>query len=220
MNHTSVLAGDLVEMIINHNTTAHLLPAGFLEARYQYQIKIRGENLFGESAWSNPSSIADGTGVTLSRPEAVASFGRDMVLGFWSPNVISLSWTHAGDVGGADTSKVMYSLYGSKTESEIGMGEEATLLKKFSFNDLSFNHTGLTPGDYWYYKLFAKNRGVLRSEPLAYSGSAMSCPLTLEAAPVLVNTTMNSLYMTWVRASESIKGYDADAQISYKLYVV
>ena len=92
--------------------------------------------------------------------------------------MIPLQWSHAGDVGGADTSRVVYALYASKNESLMTRTpEESERIALLKYTDTEFNHTGLNPGDFYFYKLYAKNRGVLRSEPLTVSLRSQGCPL-------------------------------------------
>lgn len=76
-------------------------------------------------------------------------------------------------------------------------GNQGNLLDIFDQQTLSFNHTGLSLGQVWYYKIFVRNRGLYRSTPVSKTLTVEGVP-EVPAQPRMLGGTYNpSITVQW-----------------------
>jgi len=123
-------------------TTINAAVFSSLQASEQYQLKIAARNQLGLGAYSEYTNTTDGTGYTLSAPNAVTSFARhsDTPIN----TAVKLAWnavSGTGNTGGAsdEDNKIEFDVYGDMID-----GLQGVKLQTTAYNVLSFDHTGLT----------------------------------------------------------------------------
>lgn len=81
-----------------------------------------------------------------------------------------------------------------------------------------WNHTGLTPGATWQYRLVTRNRGPYMTDGVVFNATALTCPQLPDGVPQVVYTYDTAKYMVWTKATPEITGYDRYANIRYNLF--
>ena len=161
---------------------------GKMDGTYYYRIKSYNEN--SESVWSN---IVD---ITVDTPPGVP---KNLQVRVWlAGNALNISW----DKTDSDVSN--YQLY-------VRTFTEEYLLANLSQSQLTYNHTGLTDGIRYYYKLRIFDH-LNRTSGFCNEVSGIpadSIPPSAPAGLRVFERTYDSIKLTWIKPLyEDVKGYN------------
>ena len=102
--------------------------------------------------------------------------------------------------GGDQSEYTIYQLYGDKN------GTALDFIARLPFHTTTYTHYGLTPGDYWYYRLVTKNRRF-KSPATNLELRLMTCP-QIPSPPQLLESSHHHLQLGWSQPTLSGGGYD------------
>jgi hypothetical protein len=155
----------------------------------------------------------------LKKPDAATALNRVGDTPKLKNTEIMLKWdginiTELASRGGDDANQIVYDLFGDMVD-----GEQGQRIATLPFNVFRFNHGGLTPGSYWYYKLYVRNRGSNWSPPIFFQARAIGCPLYPPVVPKATIIYEDAIYLTWPKVEDpDRRGHDNDANLTYRLY--
>lgn len=135
---------------------------------------------------------------------------------------MKLRWTKVpqtleGSGGDAD-SNVYYEIYGDTTDDGC-LCKNSQLLASVGSTVNTWDHTGLTSGTNWYYRLLVRNRGILPAFRMHHSARAIGCPTVPPTGFAHASITYETaMFFTWPRVDlvdSDRRGYDVDEHVTY-----